>query len=591
MDNLLKLSKKSALQRLNHVAKTLFTSNDIGYELDPTVSVLFAVTYADENDFATNVLIGTDKIHNAKRTIFHSFVSDVDFARVVLNMHHEYMHHIQKNQVFCKKDLNYHERRQLIQEIACFDNPDYYINDGNYVKNANEIQAEYFGINKAYKYLCKEFPNISPKYIENLFVEIVNDKIQNSTYFIKETEHPKSLDEINILFEKAYDASFSEKRTYFVGHTNTKDVVKTYMRSHPDTKDTYLSLDTAYEQDKYISYINLQLHPDLEKAHPFFQNDDWYQKEDQNMSVSEGKYTPVTMLENERKRKGILRGQSLGAVYASRKAYLEKAYDPYTSYIDDYRDEKRADAKNAALKKEHWQMTDMMNDLLIQESDRYVMMYPLVYHCSEAKALKSLEAIGIKGNTFDAGVSIEDFDVLMARNQSMYKSLSARIPSNDFLDDIGCNIYDELDRANGMFDPDHAGILPSSRLYHDDVNRQHLILDKYDSEIRRLASTYGYNGYRAYLLDKFRETSDIMHSENRTVPTDDEVRSLTIDEYGEIYYDKEDAKFMHEYDSGLFDSAMTEKTKSNLSADRTRGFEFDTVINSHGASHDTEQYD
>lgn len=293
------------------------------------------------------------------------------------------------------------------------------------------------------------------------------------------------------------------------------------------------------------------------------------------MAVSEEKYTPVGMVHRERTRQGLVRCKSLGNLYSERYEYLDKAYDPYTAYIDSYEDEKRAEAKNKEIRKEQSQMTDMMNNLLAQESHRYMTMYPMVYSCNEHKAGKSLKSIGINGQSVGADVAISDFDTLMFRNYNMYKILAENESNKDFLSDIGCGIYDALDRENGMFDTKHEGILPSSKLYQEDENRQKLVLSRYDEQICRLASTYGYNGYRAYLLDRFREVSDTIRSEGRMKPTPEEIKDLTVDKYGDIYYTTDDAKFMKEYDTALFNNAMTDDTKSRLNRENTRGFETD----------------
>ena len=293
------------------------------------------------------------------------------------------------------------------------------------------------------------------------------------------------------------------------------------------------------------------------------------------MAVSEEKYTPVGMVHRERTRQGLVRGKSLGNLYSERYEYLDKAYDPYTAYIDGYEDWKRAEAKNKEIREEQSQMTDMMNNLFAQESHRYITMYPMVHHCSEAKAGKSLKSIGISDQSIGTDDTISSLDELMFRNYNMYKILAENESNKDFLSDIGCDIYDALDRENGMFDTKHEGILPSSKLYHEDENRQKLVLSRYDEQIRRLASTYGYNGYRAYLLDRFREVSDTIRSEGRMKPTPDEIKDLTVDKYGNIYYTTDDAKFMKEYDTALFDNAMTDDTKSRLNRENTRGFETD----------------
>lgn len=162
----------------------------------------------------------------------------------------------------------------MIQEIACIDNPDYYINDGNYSINANEIQAEQFGIMKTYQYLCDEFSSVDSKYHEAVLVNIVNDKMQDSTYFVKNQKPFESLQEINDAFNKAYDESFDKTRYYYVNAKDTKDVVKLHMQKHSDIKEIYLSLSNPRFKDRYIATVNLQLHPGLKSSYPNLCNTD-----------------------------------------------------------------------------------------------------------------------------------------------------------------------------------------------------------------------------------------------------------------------------------------------------------------------------
>jgi hypothetical protein len=100
-------------------------------------------------------------------------------------MYHETAHCLQKNSLFRESDLDELATNQLIQEIACRDNYNYYYDDGNYRVNASEIQAEQYGIVSAYEYLCDEFKHVDDKDLESIIVSIVNDKMKNSSYFIE----------------------------------------------------------------------------------------------------------------------------------------------------------------------------------------------------------------------------------------------------------------------------------------------------------------------------------------------------------------------------------------------------------------------
>ena len=172
----------------------------------------------NENNNAAGVDVGVSEIYHAKYRFLSSRllkVQDEDFARVILNMYHEEMHVIQKNQMFRKNDLSKYEQRQLIQEIACMDNPVYYLQGGNYKHNANEIQAEQYGIMKCYEYLQHAFPHKDPKQLESIVLNVVNDKMMRYTYFVSQKEPFTSLSDVEAAFDDAYIKSFSEPRSFF----------------------------------------------------------------------------------------------------------------------------------------------------------------------------------------------------------------------------------------------------------------------------------------------------------------------------------------------------------------------------------------
>lgn len=189
-------------------------------------------------------------------------------------MHHEYTHCIQKNQTFRQENLNEYERQQMAHELACIDNPEYYKDNGNYSTNANEIQAEYYGVRLTYEYMCDIFHDIPPEYIESVILEIVNEKIIYSTYFLKQTKPFTSLGDVYTAFEDAYKKSFTAEQLYFVNRTPTKDRVKSYMHDHDDAKEAYLSFSDKKDKDSCIATINIFLHPSWQEHYPELKNMD-----------------------------------------------------------------------------------------------------------------------------------------------------------------------------------------------------------------------------------------------------------------------------------------------------------------------------
>lgn len=195
------------------------------------------------------------------------------FVWVILNMYHEKAHCIQKNELFRQSNLDGHTRNQLIQEIACNASHKYYCGESNYRLNASEIQAEKEGILGAYEYLCDKFPNIDEKEHEHIVLNIVNDKMMNSSYFVKQSKPFTSLQEVEDAFDDAYDKSFTKKRK-FIMEREPKDPVKIFMNDHEDATEMYCTESIAVKQDKYIAAIALKLHSEWLDAYPALQDMD-----------------------------------------------------------------------------------------------------------------------------------------------------------------------------------------------------------------------------------------------------------------------------------------------------------------------------
>ena len=268
---ILRLRKQFSYAMIKSLSDELFKCKKIECKLNAYRSVQICTTHYDEYGYTDRVNIGFEEIEHAKRSFPHvinPYISDKVFATVILNMYHEHMHCIQKNDLFRQKHMDPYTSNQLVQEIACMDNHDYYFDNGNYKINANEIQAEQYGIINAYQYLCDEFPEINPTDHEHIILDIVNDKMLNSTYFVSSPTPFKSLSEVEKAFDDAYDNSFTKKRTYMVNSSNTHDAVKLFMREHPEAKESYLNADSPLEQDRCIAAINLKLHPEWLEAYP-----------------------------------------------------------------------------------------------------------------------------------------------------------------------------------------------------------------------------------------------------------------------------------------------------------------------------------
>ena len=282
MSNKLGLQKESALDYIHEETERLFAEHDVYFIVDDGLSITKALTSEDDSNRASRVRIGVFEIYHTKRNFLYlksSVVQDEDFAKVILNMYHEEMHIIQKNNIFRKQNLSECEQNQLMQEIACMYSRDYYMNGSNYCFNANEIQAEQYGIESTYDYLCNTFPDMPTDQIENIIVNVVNQKAQMS-YFIENKTYT-SLNEILSAFDDAYDRSFTQTRDYRVNISlaDTDDPVRKYILSNPDEKTAYLDCLSgeketyALKQDRYVASICMKLYPEIVNCYPVLQTD------------------------------------------------------------------------------------------------------------------------------------------------------------------------------------------------------------------------------------------------------------------------------------------------------------------------------
>lgn len=200
----------------------------------------YGATYTSPVNNAYKVELGTCEIqHATNKPLFflQPKIQDEDFARVILNMYHEEMHVIQKNQIFQKENLSDMEKAQLLSEIACMGDKEYYLS--NYKYNANEIQAEQYGIMKCYEYLYNNFQWIDPEQLESIVLNVVNDKMMKYTYFVSRREPFTSLSEVNEAFSEAYTQSFTKPRTFFIWMNAEDSPVKQYMQKDKEADDLW----------------------------------------------------------------------------------------------------------------------------------------------------------------------------------------------------------------------------------------------------------------------------------------------------------------------------------------------------------------
>ena len=281
MGNILKLNRDESLELIQQLSDDISNDYNISCHMNNHMDTLSAATYSNDKNTAYETEIGISEIYNA-RNKFLPFISpkiqDEDFARIILNMYHEEMHIIQKNQIFQKERLSDNEKAQLLSEIACMGDTDYYLS--NYKYSANEIQAEQYGIMKCYEYLYNKFQWTNPKQLEFIVLNVVNDKMMNYTYFVSRKEPFTSLSGVNEAFNKAYVQSFKELRTFFIWMHAENDIVKQYMQKHDEARDLWnyvidLSVQDPLGQDACIAATVAKINKSVIVNRPGLSDDDF----------------------------------------------------------------------------------------------------------------------------------------------------------------------------------------------------------------------------------------------------------------------------------------------------------------------------
>ena len=282
MDKMLNFNKTEALNKLLELFDEISQKTNIPCIENKTLSINISQIHSDIQNNPEFIEIGTQQIQDARFGPFKSNLAkipDNDFINVVINAHHEYSHYLQQTEIYTQTNFSKSLQHQILQQLACIKNDDYYWN--NYLINAEEIQAEKYGITGAYVYLCDEFPNIPEQALEQLIVETVNHKITKYDYFIKKP--CKTLQEIQQTFDEAYNQSFQKERIFNPDKkSDITNMIKPFMNSHLETIETYRRTKTPFEQDKCLATINTHIHqlsswvtkyPNLQSSQLSYEND------------------------------------------------------------------------------------------------------------------------------------------------------------------------------------------------------------------------------------------------------------------------------------------------------------------------------
>ena len=226
------------------------------------------------------------------RVFFKNVVDDTDYARMILNIYHEGQHATQFNQFFQSDDE--FAKNQALEEIAKYNNPEYYLYGENYKINSNEIQAEYVAFKRLNGYLSSIVSNKEKK---EILLNLVNQKIveSNGNYFIadkggvftkdeKDTIGNNIIEKIDDAFADAYAASFDTWKRYDLDGPvpeiltemgiDKSDEFKEYVNTDSKARSVYEHARTREEQDLVVAAINCELHPEYKHYFKCLENVD-----------------------------------------------------------------------------------------------------------------------------------------------------------------------------------------------------------------------------------------------------------------------------------------------------------------------------
>lgn len=277
MSKYLKMSNKKAYEKINSLLHEMSTITKIPYEIKPNTHFTTGGTVSSNTTTKpTKIFIGINGLKENK-ILPQQYIPDQNFIQTIVNIYHETQHYYQITQTFQSDNPTKTDVAQTLCAIACQNNPHYYLDNGNYFKNPNEIEAEYYGIMNTYEYLCDTFPNIDKNIHEQLMVNFVNQKSEQYSYWIHHSNDKQftSLFEIEQAFDKAYDNSFEQKRTYFTLQSRDyNDEARQYIQKNLDIIDIYNNQPNGTSQDKIIASINCHLHSDLQNKYKSIQKID-----------------------------------------------------------------------------------------------------------------------------------------------------------------------------------------------------------------------------------------------------------------------------------------------------------------------------
>ncbi len=191
-------------------------------------------------------------------------INDLDFIRIGVTMFHEFAHYDQNSSNNTSKEI-------LISDLSKYKNVSYY--EQNWSKFPHEIDAEYTGVMSMWEHL----KDIYPDNADILILEYITYRATKTDYIFKIPEEGlQSKDQVEMLFEKAYDDSLITSRKLSVEFFRSYDEIAQLftnnacvLRSeyYPFYRQIQIA-KTGQETDLKMASLVSYIHPELQKVYP-----------------------------------------------------------------------------------------------------------------------------------------------------------------------------------------------------------------------------------------------------------------------------------------------------------------------------------
>ena len=243
----MELTRNEIKRDINELIK-LLNKKDKVYKIDKKRLIGDAETTLSP----CKIIIGTYEIYNKQIEI-----NNYDYINILVSIFHEREHLNQQKQIKSilknenSYDLLFNQIAFLVSYCGYY-SPQISLN--NYFSNIREIKAEYAGIMNAYEYLSN---NYSDSFAQDLIFAYVANRCCDP-YFIKIKDWITSIDEIDELFNKAYEKALTEPKQYISGYEDKDEAIKEGLSISPDFIKDFNNFANPDDQDKILTALYLR---------------------------------------------------------------------------------------------------------------------------------------------------------------------------------------------------------------------------------------------------------------------------------------------------------------------------------------------